>query len=172
MASIFQICITSARRTFQEPQEIRMCLMNMKERAGAQKYLRKNCYHCIKFTITTFLAAFIWRRRLNSETLVTTTYKKPREVSDGTDTQVKSQMFDKCRVKMIQKELYNVKNPLWKGKENSRKKKGEEAYRQLYIKKINAQEKKSFSDWEFFPICLRSFFQIFSEIVIIIARIH
>ena len=93
-------------------------------------------------------------------------------MSDGTDTQVKSQMFDKCRVKMIQKELYNVKNPLWKGKENSRKKKGEEAYRQLYIKKINAQEKKSFSDWEFFPICLRSFFQIFSEIVIIIARIH
>ena len=84
--------------------------MNMKERG--QKYLRKSCYHRIKFIVTTFLTAFMWRRHLNSETLVSTTYKKPREVSDETYTQVKSQMIDKCRVKMIQRELYNVKNPL------------------------------------------------------------
>ena len=57
----------------------------------------------------------MWRRYLNSETLVTTTHKEPKEVSDGIDTQVKSQMNDKCKVKMIPRELYNVKNPLRKG---------------------------------------------------------
>ena len=79
---------------------------------GAQKYLRKSYYHRIKFTVTTFLAPFMWRRHLNSEALVTTTHRKPEEVSDGIDTQVISQMIDKCRVKMFQMELYNVKNPL------------------------------------------------------------
>ena len=54
----------------------------------------------------------MWRRYLNSEILVTTTHGKPREVSDGTDTQVISQTIDKCRVKIIQRELYNVNNPL------------------------------------------------------------
>ena len=90
------------------------CPMNMKEKGGggAQKYLRKSCYHRIKFTVTTFLTTFMWRKHLNSETLVTTTHRKPREVSDGTGTQVISQTIDKCRVKMIQRELYNVKNPL------------------------------------------------------------
>ena len=89
--------------------------MNMKEKGGgggAQKFLRNSCYHRIKFTVTTFLATFMWRRHLNSETLVTTTHRKPGEVSDGTGTQVISQTIDKCRVKMIQKKLYNVKNPL------------------------------------------------------------
>ena len=86
--------------------------MNMKERGGAQKFIRKSCYHHIKFTVTTFLATFMWRRHLNNEILVTTTHRKPGEVSDGTGTQVISQTIDKCRVKMIQKELYNVKNPL------------------------------------------------------------
>ena len=89
--------------------------MNMKERGGGggtQKYLRKNCYHHIKFTVTTFLTAFVWRKHLNSETLAITTRRKPGEVSDGTSTQVISQKIDKCKVKMIQRELYNVKNPL------------------------------------------------------------
>ena len=87
--------------------------MNMKEGGGgSQKYLKKSCYHRIKFTVITFLTAFMWRKHLNSETLVTTTYRKPREVSDGTGTQVIYQMIDKCSVKMIQRELYNVKNPL------------------------------------------------------------
>ena len=112
MASISQICIPAAGGTFQEAQEMRTCLINMKEMERAQKYLRKSCYYGIKFTVTTFLAAFMWRRHLNSETLVTTTHRKPGEVSDGTSTQMKSQMIDKCRVKMIQKKLYNVKNPL------------------------------------------------------------
>ena len=59
----------------------------------------------------------MWRRHLNNGTLVTTTHRKLGEVSDETSTQVISQTIDKCRVKMIPMELYNVKNPLWKGKE-------------------------------------------------------
>ena len=86
--------------------------MDLKEREDSPKYLRKSCYHRIKCTITTFLAVFMWRRHLNSETLVITIHREPEEVSDGTNTQVKSQMNDKCKVKMIQRELYNVKNPL------------------------------------------------------------
>ena len=90
MASIPQICTQIARGTFQEAQEWRMCPMDLKEREDSPKYLRKSCYHRIKCTITTFLAVFMWRRHLNSETLVITTHKEPEEVSNGTDTQVKS----------------------------------------------------------------------------------
>ena len=90
MASIPQICTQIARGTFQEAQEWRMCPMDLKEREDSPKYLRKSCYHRIKCTITTFLAVFMWRRHLNSETLVITIHREPEEVSDGTDTQVKS----------------------------------------------------------------------------------
>ena len=112
MDGMSRICIPAARGTFQETQEMRMCLINMKEEGETQKYLRKSYYHRIECTITTFLAAFMWRRHLNSEVLATTTHRKPGEVSDGTSTQVISQTIDKCKVKMIQRELYNVKNPL------------------------------------------------------------
>ena len=70
-------------------------------RGETQKCLRKNYYHRIKCNVTTFLAAFMWRRHLNSEILATTTHRKPREVSDGISTQVISQTIDKCKVKMI-----------------------------------------------------------------------
>ena len=86
--------------------------MDLKERGESPKDLRKSCCHRIKCTITTFLTAFMWRRHLNSDTLVITTHRELEEVFDGTDTQVKSQMNNKCRVKIIQRELYNVKNPL------------------------------------------------------------
>ena len=57
------------------------------------------------------------------EALATTTHKKPWKVSNETGTQVISQTINKYRVKIIQRELYNVKNPLWKGdRRNSRKK--------------------------------------------------
>ena len=75
--------------------------MDSKERWESLKDLRKSYCHCIKCTVTTFLAAFMWRKHLNSETLVITAHKDLEEVSDGTNTQVKSQMNDKCRVKMI-----------------------------------------------------------------------
>ena len=86
--------------------------MDLKEREESPKDLRKSYYHHIKCTVTTFLTAFMWRRLMNNETMVITTHREPEEVSNGIDTQVKSQMNEKCRVKMIQKELYNVKNPL------------------------------------------------------------
>ena len=75
--------------------------MDLKEREESPKDLRKSCCHRIKCTVTTFLTAFMWRKHLNSDTLVTTTHKEPEEVADGIDTQVKFQMNDKYRVKMI-----------------------------------------------------------------------
>ena len=77
---------------------------------GTQKYLRKSCYHRIECTATTFLTTFMWRRPLNSAILATTTHRKSKKVSDGTDTQIRSQMINKCRIKIVQGELYNVKN--------------------------------------------------------------
>ena len=64
--------------------------MDLKEIGESPKDLRKSCCHRIKCTVTTFLAAFMWRKHLNSETLVITTHREPKEVSDGTNTQVKS----------------------------------------------------------------------------------
>ena len=112
MDGMSRICIPAAGGTFQETQEMRTCLINTKEEGGTQKYLRKSYYHRIECTITTFLTAFMCRRHLNSEVLAITTHRKPGEVSDGTSTQVISQTIEKCKVKMIQRELYNVKNPL------------------------------------------------------------
>ena len=86
--------------------------MDLKERGESPKDLRKSCCHRIKCTVTTFLTAFMWRRHLNNETLIISTHREPEEVFDGTNTQVKSQRNDKCRIKMIQRELYNVKNHL------------------------------------------------------------
>ena len=76
-----------------------------------QKYLRGSCYHHIECNAATFLAAFMLRRPLNSTVLATITHRKPERVSDGTGTQVKAQMINKCRVKMTQNELYNVRDP-------------------------------------------------------------
>ena len=61
----------------------------------------------------TFWAAFMWKRPLNSAVLTTITHRKPERVSDGTSTQVVVQMINKCRIKIIQKELYNVRDPSW-----------------------------------------------------------
>ena len=80
-------------------------------RKETQKYLRQSCYHCIKCTATTFLVAFMWKRPLNSIALAITTHRKLEEVSDKTGTQVKAQMIDKCRVKMVEREVYNVRDP-------------------------------------------------------------
>ena len=82
---------------------------------GTQKYLRKNCYHRIKCIAATLLAAFMWKRPLNRKpnrvSLATTIHRKPKRVSDGTCTQVMVQMINKCKIKMIQREQYNVRDP-------------------------------------------------------------
>ena len=62
-----------------------------------------HCYHSIKYTAITFLTAFMWRRLLNNAVLTTTTHRKSKKVSDGTSTQIRTQMINKCRIKMVQK---------------------------------------------------------------------
>ena len=52
----------------------------------------------------------MWRRPLNSIVLAAATHKKLKKVSAGTSTQVIAQMINKCRIKMVQKELYNVRD--------------------------------------------------------------
>ena len=54
----------------------------------------------------TFLAALMWRGLANSVILATTTHRKMGEMSDGTGTQVKVQMINKCKVLMTSKRLY------------------------------------------------------------------
>ena len=66
-----------------------------------QQYPRESCYHHIECTATTILKAFMWRRLLNSAALAIMTHRKSKRVSNGTDTQVRSQMINKCRVKMV-----------------------------------------------------------------------
>ena len=78
---------------------------------GTQKYLRESCYHRIKCIVTTFLTAFMLRRPLNSAALATTNHRKLERVSDRTDTKVRAQMINECRIKMAQRELYNVRDP-------------------------------------------------------------
>ena len=54
----------------------------------------------------TFLAALMWRGLANSVALTTTTHRKIKEMSDGTGTQVKVQMINKCKVLMTSRGLY------------------------------------------------------------------
>ena len=51
------------------------------------------------------------RRPLNSAALATTNHRKLERVSDRTDTKVRAQMINECRIKMAQRELYNVRDP-------------------------------------------------------------
>ena len=85
------------------------------KRMEARKYLRKSCCHRIKCSAANFLAAFMWRRPLNSIVLATITHKRPERVSDRTNNQVVAQMTNKCMIKIIQEELYNVRDPSWIG---------------------------------------------------------
>ena len=90
----------------------RTCPKNVQERRKPQeKYLRENYYHHIKCITATFLAAFTWRKPLNSAALATTTHRRPEGVSNRTNTQVATQMIDKCRVKRVHEGLYNRKDP-------------------------------------------------------------
>ena len=75
---------------------------------GNTKYLSKSYHHHIKCTTTTFLAALMWRRPLNSVALATATYKGLKGVSDGMGAQVEAWMINKCKAQMAKKGLYNV----------------------------------------------------------------
>ena len=64
-------------------------------------------YSChIKCMAATFLAALMWRGLANNATLASTTHRKMGEVSDGTGTQVKVQMINKCKVLITSNGLY------------------------------------------------------------------
>ena len=57
----------------------------------------------------------MWKRRLNSATLVNATHRELRKVVDGISTQVRVQMINRWKVKMIQKGLYKVGDSPQKG---------------------------------------------------------
>ena len=78
---------------------------------GAKNYLRKNFYHHIECYTANSLAAFMWRTTLNSAVLVTPTHRRPVRASDGTSTQIVAWTIDKWRAKIIQREIYNVRDP-------------------------------------------------------------
>ena len=88
--------------------------MNVWDKMGAKKYLRKGCYRHIECSVTNSLAEFMWRRPLNSTALVAPTHREPMRVFDGTNTQVVAWTIDKWSAKIIQREIYNVRDP--KGK--------------------------------------------------------
>ena len=54
----------------------------------------------------TFLATLMWRGLVNSVALATTTHRKMGEMFDGTGTQVKVQMINKCKALMTLRGLY------------------------------------------------------------------
>ena len=106
-----QTCTLTIMVTFQKTPVTKTMYHKRTRMIGTQKYLRKICYNCIECTEVTFLAAFMFRRPLNNAALVTTTHRKLKRVSDGTYTQVRAQIINKCKVKMAQKELYNARDP-------------------------------------------------------------
>ena len=57
-------------------------------RMGTPKYLMESCYHCIECFIANFLAAFMWKRPMNSAVLAIPTHKGPKRVSDAASTRV------------------------------------------------------------------------------------
>ena len=75
----------------------------------------------------------MWRRRLNSATLANATHKELGKVADGTSTQVRVQMINRWRVKMIQKGLYKVGDSPRKGDRKKREKKNNIAIRSVLI---------------------------------------
>ena len=107
--------------TSQKVLLIWICTVNVQDKMKAKKYLRKNCYHRIECFAGNSLAAFMWRRPLNSAALVALTYRGPMRVSNGTSTQVVAWTTDKWRAKIIQRDIYNVRDPWWKGNWKIRK---------------------------------------------------
>ena len=54
--------------------------------------------------------------------LATAIYRELEKVSDGTSIQVEVWMINKWRVEMIQKRIYKVEDPSWKGDRKGREK--------------------------------------------------
>ena len=82
-----------------------------RKKDSQEKYLRESYYHRIKCITATFLVAFVWIRPLSSAALATTTHRRSEGVSNGTSTQITTQMINKCRIKRVQEGLYKGKDP-------------------------------------------------------------
>ena len=83
--------------------------------------------------IATFLAALMWRGLANSVTLSTTTHRKMGKMSDGTGTQVKAPMFDKCKVLMTSRGYIREGSPYEEGMAKKRRKRREQRRRRAII---------------------------------------
>ena len=55
-------------------------------------------------------------------------------MSDGTSTQIVVQMINKCRIKIVQKELYNVRDPPWMRNRKRERERERERERTIAIK--------------------------------------
>ena len=51
---------------------------------------------------------------MNNATLATQIHRGLERMSDGTNTQVVAYMINKWRAKIVQRELYNVRDSPWK----------------------------------------------------------
>ena len=80
----------------------------MKSRKEEEKIRRpRGSHNChIKCKEVTFPAALMWRRQANNVTLANATHRKIRWMSDGTGTQVRVQMVNKCKVLITLRRLY------------------------------------------------------------------
>jgi len=96
---------------FQEVLLIRICIVNVRDRMEAEKYLRKSYHHRIECSTANSLAAFMWKRPLYSIALVVPTHRGPVRVSNETSTQVVVWTTDKWRARIVQREIYNVRDP-------------------------------------------------------------
>ena len=79
----------------------------------------------IKCRKATFSAALMWRRQASSVTLASATHRRIREMSDGTDTQVKVQMANKCKVLINSRRLYKRRRSPWRGDQKKKKRERE-----------------------------------------------
>ena len=107
---------------FQEVPMRKTCLINVQEGWEPKKYLRECCYHRIECLAANFLTAFMRRRFLNNAALATTTNRRSERVSDGTGTRVVTQIINRRRIKIIQRDLYNVRGPPLIGDQKNREK--------------------------------------------------
>ena len=128
------------------------CALWTFEKERNSKYLRKNYYHRIKCIAVTFLAAFMWRRPLNNVTLATTTHRKSKRMSNGTGTQVRARMINRCKMKMVQRRIYNVKDSSWRRDRKKEERKNYSNLNYLCIQLWLIYTRRTSLDWKYMKI--------------------
>ena len=93
---------------------------------GKCKTSRRSHNYRIKWRKATFSAPLMWKRQANSVSLANATHRKIRKISDGTGTQVKVQMDNKCKVLINLRRLYKGRKSPWRRDRNliNRKERG------------------------------------------------